>query len=97
MLHGVARLPATAAGLETASRLNRRKDFPGVSGAQIASLPRCTATSQHPGLQGSWRERALFTAEPSLNLPRPARGTSPHVHPHAVSRVDMRRIVPHHP
>lgn len=50
MLHGVARLPATAAGLETASRFKRRKDFPGVSCAQIASP---TATCQHPGLPGT--------------------------------------------
>lgn len=33
MLHGVARLPATAAALETASRFRRRKDFPGASWA----------------------------------------------------------------
>lgn len=54
MLHGVARLPATAAGLETASRLNRRKDFPGASGAQIASLPRNShiPASRIPGQLG---------------------------------------------
>lgn len=40
MLHGVARLLGTAAGLETASRLKRRKDFPGASGAQTGWLDR---------------------------------------------------------
>lgn len=93
MLHGVARLPATAAGLETASRFKRRKDFPGATGAQIASL------KPRPSIPDSWAlgERALFTAELSLNLPCPAHGTSPHVHPYAVRRVDMRRIMPHLP
>lgn len=36
MLHGVSRSLAIAAGLETASRFKRRKDFPGASGAQTA-------------------------------------------------------------
>lgn len=45
MLHGVARLPATAAGLETASRFKRRKDFPGASWACPNSL---LAQQPHP-------------------------------------------------
>lgn len=52
MLHGVPRLYVTAAGLETASRLNRRKDFPGASGAQVATQ------QPHPSIPDIWAARA---------------------------------------
>lgn len=51
MLHGVARLPATAAGLETASRFKREKDFPRVSGAQTGWTRQITNKTPVPALR----------------------------------------------